>query len=553
MEHEKLETDVLLVGAGPASLACAYHLARLLEAAGESREILVVEKGTEVGQHILSGAVMDSRGLEELFGSTWREEGCPIEAPVVSESVYYLTEKSKYRFPFVPPTLRNHGCFVVTLSEVVRWMRERVEALGVNVLEGFPASEVLWGEGGRRVAGVRTVDLGLDRAGNPKESFTPGTDLHAKVVVLGEGTRGSLTKSVVERLSLDGPNPQIYGTGIKEVWEVPEGRIRPGEVYHTAGWPLSLDHYGGGWVYGMPESRVSVGFVPALDSGDPHFDPWWAAQRWKTHPWLRSLLEGGKVLKAGARTVPEGGLWSQPKLHGDGFVIVGDGGSFLNAPRLKGIHTAIKSGMLAAEAIFEALKAGSYDEAALSSYDRRYRESWLYEELHLVRNVRQAFQKNFFTGMLRAGIMLYTGGRLFADRLPVSSDAAHMKKLTKIADRADRADDPLVFDKATGVFHAGAIHEENQPSHLKVRDLDLCHTRCRQEYGNPCEHFCPANVYEMVDDPGGPAFTDGSAARRLQINHSNCVHCKTCDIMDPYQIITWTVPNDAGGPKYLGM
>jgi len=570
MQHETLETDVLLVGAGPASLACAYHLARLLEAEGDSREIMVVEKGSEVGQHILSGAVMDSRGVGELFGDKWREEGCPVEAPVVSEFIYYLTEKGKYRFPFVPPTLRNDGCFVVTLSQVVRWMRERVEALGVNVFEGFPASEILWDKSGHRVTGVRTVDLGLDRAGNPKESFTPGTDLHAKVVVLGEGTRGSLTKSVVDRLALDGPNPQIYGTGIKEVWEVPDGRIRPGEVYHTAGWPLSTDHYGGGWVYGMPENRVSVGFVPALDSSDPRFDPWQAAQQWKTHPWLRSLLEGGKVLKAGAKTVPEGGLWSQPKLHGDGFVIVGDAGSFLNAPRLKGIHTAIKSGMLAAEAIFEALKAGRYDEAALSSYARRYRESWLYKELHLVRNVRQAFQKNFFVGMLRAGLMLYTGGRLLADRLPVTADPAHMKKLgklekladgaekgtaasTRTSGMADRTDGVLTFEKVTGVFHAGAIHEENQPSHLKVSDLDLCRTRCREEYGNPCEHFCPANVYEMVDDPDSPALTDGRRARQLQINHSNCVHCKTCDIMDPYQIITWTVPNDAGGPKYLGM
>jgi electron-transferring-flavoprotein dehydrogenase len=558
--HETLETDVLLVGAGPASLACAYHLARLLEAAGESREIMVVEKGNEVGQHILSGAVMDSRGLDELFEGNWREEGCPVEAPVVSESIYYLTEKGKYRFPFVPPTLRNHGCFVVTLSEVVRWMRERVEALGVNVFEGFPASEILWDESGRRVTGLRTVDLGLDRAGNRKESFTLGTDLHAKVVVLGEGTRGSLTKSVVERLGLDGPNPQIYGTGIKEVWEVPEGRLRPGEVYHTAGWPLSTDHYGGGWVYGMPENRVSVGFVPALDYRDPRFDPWQAAQRWKTHPWLRSLLEGGKVLKAGAKTVPEGGLWSQPKLYGDGFLIVGDAGSFLNAPRLKGIHTAIKSGMLAAETIFEALEVGRCDEAALSSYVRRYRESWLYKELHLVRNVRQAFQKNFFVGMLRAGVMLHTGGRLLADRLSVRTDAAHMEKVGKLVDGvaqtaaiADRADGVLTFDKVTGVFHAGAIHEENQPSHLKVQDLDLCRTRCREEYGNPCEHFCPANVYEMVDDPDSPSLPDGTPAPRLHINHSNCVHCKTCDIMDPYQIITWTVPNDAGGPKYLGM
>ncbi len=559
MDREIIDCDVLLVGAGPASLACAYHLARLLDAAGEKREILLVEKGKEVGQHILSGAVMDPRGMDDLFGGKWRDEGCPVDAPVESEAIYYLTEKGKIRFPFVPPTLRNHGCFVVTLSHVVRWLKEKVEALGVNVLEGFPGKEILWDKSGRRVTGVRTADLGIDRDGNPGGSFTPGTDLRAKVTVLGEGTRGSLTKTLVDRLGLHGPNPQIYGTGVKEIWELPEGRIRPGEVYHTAGWPLRSSHYGGGWIYGLPGNRLSIGFVPGLDYRDPRFDPWMAAQEWKTHPWIRSILEGGKVLKTGAKTVPEGGFWSQPKLYGDGFVIVGDAGSFLNAPRLKGIHTGIKSGMLAAEAIFDALKADRHDGAALSGYERRYRESWLCDELRTVRNVRQAFQGSFFLGMLRAGIMLCTGGRVIADRLPVKADAAHMERLAEAASRHGEAmespkpDGVLTFDKVTGVFHAGAMHEENQPSHLLVRDLDICRARCREEYGNPCERFCPANVYEMVDDLESPPRGDGAPARRLHINHSNCVHCKTCDIMDPYGIITWTVPSDAGGPKYVGM
>jgi electron-transferring-flavoprotein dehydrogenase len=556
MERDTIETDVLLVGAGPASLACAYRLARLLESAGEKRSIMVIEKGVEVGQHILSGAVMDPRGLDELFDGKWREEGCPVEAPVKSEAVYYLTARRRVRFPFLPPTLRNHGAWVVTLSHVVRWMKARVEALGVDVFEGFPGEDLLWE--GERVAGVRTADRGLDRRGEPRAGFTPGADIRAKVTVLGEGSRGSLTKALVGRLGIDGPNPQIYGTGIKEVWEVPPGRIEPGEVYHTAGWPLPSSHYGGGWIYGMPENRVSIGFVPALDYRDPRFDPWLAAEEWKTHPWIRSIIEGGKVLKAGAKTVPEGGYWSQPRLHGDGFLIAGDAGSFLNAPRLKGIHTAVKSGMLAADALLDALRADRFDAEMLSGYDRRYRGSWLHEELRRVRNVRQAFQGGFFLGMLRAGTMLATGGRIIADRIPVKPDPAHMESLARAAARGappphPRPDGVLTFDKVTGVYHAGAMHEEDQPSHLIVHDLDICRTRCREEYGNPCEHFCPAAVYEMVDDPAAAPLPDGSPARSLRINHSNCVHCKTCDIMDPYGIITWTVPGDAGGPKYVGM
>ena len=546
---------MLLVGAGPASLACAYRLARLLEAAGEKREITVIEKSTEVGQHILSGAVMDPRGLDDLFEGRWREEGCPVEAPVQSEAVYYLTPRGKIRFPFVPPTLRNHGGWVVTLSHVVRWLEEKVTALGVNVFAGFPGSEVLFD--GERVRGVRTADMGLGRDGNPKESFQPGTDILAKVTVFGEGSRGSLTKALVRRLGIQGPNPDIYGTGIKEIWEVPEGRIAPGEVYHTAGWPLASDHYGGGWIYGMPGNRASIGFVPALDYRDPRFDPWHSAEVWKTHPWIRSILDGGKVIKAGAKTVPEGGFWSQPRLHGDGFLIVGDAGSFLNAPRLKGIHTAVKSGMLAAETIAAALAAGRTDAETLSDYGRRYRESWVWEELHRVRNIRQVFQGNFFTGMVRAGLLLATGGRLIADRIPVKADPAHMESRPAETEQEShppfRADGSYTFDKVTGVHYAGALHEENQPSHLIVHDLDICRTRCTVEYGNPCQHFCPAAVYEILEDPVRPPPAAGVPAKTLRINHSNCVHCKTCDIMDPYGIITWTVPSDAGGPKYSGM
>jgi electron-transferring-flavoprotein dehydrogenase len=554
MDRETLETTVLLVGAGPANLACAYHLAQLARKAGREVEALVIEKASEVGQHILSGAVMDPRGMDELFDGRWRELGCPVEAPVVSEAVYYLTARRRFRFPFLPPTLRNHGAWVVTLSRVVRWLKERCEELGVLVLEGAPGAEILWD--GDRVAGVRTADKGLDRRGEPKAGFTPGTEIRARVTVLGEGSRGSLTKALVARLGIHGPNPQVYATGIKEVWELPDDRIRPGEVYHTAGWPLRSSHYGGGWVYGLAERRVSIGFVPALNSPDPRFDPWACAQTWKTHPWLRGLLEGGRLLQAGAKTVPEGGFWSQPRLWGDGFLITGDGASFLNAPRLKGIHTAIKSGMLAAEAILKAHETGRFDRESLSLYEKLYRESWLWKELRGVRNVRQAFEGNFFAGMLRAGVMLATGGRIVRDRLPLRDDPEHVRRLVEIGGKGPewaRTDGAFVIDKLTGVHLAGAIHEEDQPSHLVVADTDICRTRCREEYGNPCEHFCPAKVYEMVEDSASPPRSDGSPPKRLRINHSNCVHCKTCDVLDPYKIITWTVPADAGGPKYLGM
>jgi len=550
VERERLEADVLVVGAGPAGLASALTVARLAKEAGATREVVVVEKGLEAGQHILSGAVMDPRGAEDLLGKGWLEAGFPVEARVEREAVYYLTRRRKVRFPVVPPTLRNEGCYVITLSRAVQWLRDRAQEAGVNVFEGFPADEPIL-EGGRLLGAV-TADRGLDRAGRPKPGFTPGTEIHARVTVLAEGTRGSLTKAIVRRLGLAGPNPQTYGIGLKEVWELPPGRLKPGEVIHTTGWPLRHSHYGGGWIYGLAGERASIGFVPALDYRDPRFDPHEAFQRWKTHPLLRGLLAGGKLLQAGAKTVPEGGYWSQPRLYGDGFLIVGDAGGFLNAPRLKGVHTALGSGRLAGEAVHRALEEDSTDAKALSVYDELYRRSWIEKELRLVRNVRQAFDHGFFPGVARAGLMLLLGGRILRDRVPARADFEHLERLARLP--ADGAPPPLprdgrlTIDRLTGVYLAGAMHEEDQPSHLVVADTDICRTRCAAEYGNPCERFCPARVYEMVEDPAA-----GPGARRLQINHSNCVHCKTCDVMDPYEIITWRVPSDAGGPKYLGM
>ncbi|MFN0058217.1 MAG: 4Fe-4S dicluster domain-containing protein [Planctomycetota bacterium] len=547
MTRETLPVDILFVGAGPANLAAAYHLARSLKERGGAAEvsIAVIEKGQTVGAHILSGAIIDPRALNELFPAGFESAGCPVEAKVAQEAVYHFTASRALRSPLIPPPLKNHGNYIVTLSEVVAWLKAKVEELDVMVFEGFPGNEFLWEDG--KICGVRTMDKGLDRDGKPGPAYEAGADITARCVVLGEGCRGSLTKQLVAKLGLDGENPQVYGTGCKEVWRLPPGRFPAGKVVHTAGWPLRNSQYGGSWIYGLAGDRVSIGFVTALDGGDPWLDPWETFQRWKSHRFVRELLAGGELLKAGAKTVPEGGYWSRPKSYGDHFLIVGDGASLLNISRLKGVHTAMKSGLLAAETLLDAIAADDFSAAKLADYERRFQESWLRTELYKVRNFRQEFKSGFFLGAAKAGIKYLFGGAGKA-RIPIEADYHEMKKRDRAAPRPAplNFDGKYLLDKVTHVFHAGAMHGEHQPSHLKVADLDICRTRCAEEYGNPCQNFCPANVYEMVDDAerGG---------KRLHINHSNCVHCKTCDILDPYAIITWTVPSDAGGPKYQGL
>jgi electron-transferring-flavoprotein dehydrogenase len=546
MDREVMPVDVVLVGAGPANLACAIRLKTLLAAAGRAGdfEVMVLEKGREVGDHILSGAVMDPRGMVELMGADWREKGCPVDADVASEAVFILGERRARRLPWIPPVLGNHGAVIVSLSEVVRWMREQAEALGVTVAEGMPAAELVL-DGGH-VMGVRLVDRGRNPDGSEGPGFEPGAEIQARVTVLGEGSRGSLTKALVDGLGLSGPNPQVYGTGVKELWEIPSGRIAQGTVWHSAGWPLPDSTYGGSWIYALSDTRVSIGFVTALDGGDPACDPYETMQRWKTHPMVAALLAGGTLLKSGSKTVPEGGWWSRPKSHGPGFLILGDGASLLNAARLKGIHLAIKSGILAAETIAEALIRGDCGEAALAAYERRLEGSWIRSELRRVRNWRQAFSRHGFRrGKYVAGLAWALGGRILRDRLPIHSDAEAMRKGRIAGPSSFRPDGTLTVDKLTGVFLAGSVHQESQPSHLVVADTRVCVERCTTEYGNPCQRFCPAAVYEMVEVAG--------EERRLQIHFSNCVHCKTCDVADPYGLITWAVPQDGGGPRYRGL
>jgi electron-transferring-flavoprotein dehydrogenase len=550
VERERLDADVLIVGAGPAGLACALHLSRLIaqqDAAGAKPElsaenIYVLEKAREIGAHQLSGAVMDPRGLAELVPD-W-EKTAPLESPVTDDAAFVLTSGNAWKLPITPPPLRNHGNYIVSLNKMVKWLGGLVEKSGVNLFTQFAGKNLIYEGGG--IAGVITEDKGVDKEGKPKDNYTPGYELRAKVTVLAEGPRGSLTKEMVNRLKLDGLNPQVYGIGIKELWEVPPGRVKPGYVAHTLGWPLDSSMYGGGWLYGLPENRVSTGMVMGLDYRDPRFDPHEAFQKYKTHSFLKRILEGGKLVRYGAKTVPYGGWYSMPRQYVDGGLIIGDSASLLNSQRLKGIHIAIKSGMLAAETVFEALKTGDASSKTLSAFPQKIEQSWIKKELWAVRNFHQGFHHGLYAGLFHAGIQFVTGGRGLIDPMRARPGHEEYHKLNGSGPAPDRfkGDGALTFDRLTDVYHSGTRHEEDQPCHLVVADLNVCATKCMTEYGNPCQYFCPAAVYEMVQEKGQP---------RLKINASNCVHCKTCDIADPYEIITWVPPEGGGGPNYEGM
>ncbi|MGB2715178.1 MAG: electron transfer flavoprotein-ubiquinone oxidoreductase [Vicinamibacterales bacterium] len=554
MTRETLEVDVLIVGGGPAGMSAALRLAQLQKAAGgDPLAIAVLEKAREVGGHMLSGAVLDLSALRDLVPD-FRERGAPLATDVHDDRVYFLTRGGQLAFPFTPPPLRNHGNSIISLNRFVKWLGMLVEAEGVDVFTGFPASEVLYEN--TRVVGVRTTDRGIGRHGEVKANFEPGVDIRAKVTILSDGVRGNLTKALVRRLALDeGRLPQLYALGIKELWEVPKDRLASGTVIHTMGYPLRMEEFGGGFIYAMPDGQVSVGFVSGLDYRDPMFDPHVTFQHFKRHPLVSALLQGGQMLRYGAKALPEGGWHTLPRLFADGALIAGDAGGFVNSMRLKGIHLAMRTGMLAAETAFEAIRANNLSAAALASYQTRIDASAVRRELYPVRNVHQSFGYGLLTGLAYSGFSLVSGGWWVRDPMPAH---AGYERLQTIADyypdgRPDpdstvnpvRIDRQLTFDRLTNVHYSGTRHPEDQPSHLIVHDADICRTRCREEYGNPCTRFCPANVYEMVDA--------GDGTKRLQINASNCVHCKTCDIMDPYQIIDWVPPEGGGGPQYEGM
>ncbi|HYA62212.1 MAG TPA: electron transfer flavoprotein-ubiquinone oxidoreductase, partial [Candidatus Sulfotelmatobacter sp.] len=495
----------------------------------------------ELGAHQLSGAIMNPKALKELVPDF--EKSAPLDTPVTDSAALIFTEKSCFRIPITPPPFDNAGNYVISLSKLVKWMGGLVEATGVNVFKEFAGAELIYE--GNGVAGVITEDKGVDKNGKPKDNYTPGYELRAKVTVLAEGTRGSLTKKLVAKRQLDNINPQTYGIGIKELWEVQPGKIKPGYVAHTLGWPVSSKMYGGGWIYGLRENRVSIGLVIALEYSDPRFDPHAAFQTWKTHPFLRKLLDGGKLVRYGAKSLPYGGWYAMPRNYVDGGLIVGDSGSFLDSQRLKGVHLAMKSGMLAAETIFEALKVGDTSAKTLKFYKEKIDQSYIKDELWKVRNFHQGFHNGMMDGFFHSAMQQLTGGHGLIDPMRTHpGNEVYNQIHGRPAPERFKGDGKLTFDRLTDVYHSGTRHEEDQPCHLKILEPNLCSTRCTEEYGNPCQYFCPAAVYEMVTEGDG---------LKLKINAANCVHCKTCDIADPYQIIDWTVPEGGGGPNYEGM
>jgi electron-transferring-flavoprotein dehydrogenase len=543
MERESMEFDVVIVGAGPAGLAAAVRLRQLSAEHGREIAVCVVEKGSEVGAHILSGAVLDPRALDELIPD-WKDRGAPLNTPARDDRLLLLTERRAIRLP-TPPQMRNRGTYIISLGALCRWLGAQAEALGTEIYAGFAAAEVLY-DGDGAVMGIATGDMGLGRDGRPTANHQPGVELRAKFTLFAEGCRGSLSKTLIERFNLDdGADPQTYGIGIKELWEVDPARHQPGLVIHTVGWPLDGRTYGGSFVYHLEDNQVAVGFIVGLDYENPYLSPFDEMQRFKTHPAMRPLFEGGRRLAYGARALNEGGFQSMPKLTFPGGALIGAAAGFMNVPRIKGSHTAMKSGMAAAEAAFAAVGAGAGD-AGLAAYPEALEKSWVRDELYRARNIRPSFQWGLWGGLAYSAVDTY----LLRGRAPWTlhhrEDHTALKKAGASAKITyPRPDGEITFDKLSSVYLSNTNHEENQPCHLTLKDPETPVQVNLALYDGPEQRFCPAGVYEFL------AGEDG--ASRLQINAPNCIHCKVCDIKDPTQNITWVAPEGGGGPNYPNM
>ena len=542
VERDVMEYDVVTVGAGPAGLSFAIRLKQL----NPEISVCVIEKSSTIGAQILSGAVIEPGPLDALLPG-WRNAPPPICVAAKDDEFWHFTKTGGRKFPFVPPGMNNHGNFIVSLGAMCAWLAPQAEALGVEIYPGFAAAETLHDDSGK-VIGVRIGDMGVAKDGSHKPGFTAGIDIHAKVTVLAEGARGHLTKRLVKQFALDADSdPQAYSIGIKELWQVPEGRVSPGKIVHTLGWPADNQTYGGSFLYHLDNNQIALGYVSGLDYKDPEYKPWEAFQQWKNHPLMATLLEGGTILSAGARAIVTGGWQSLPKVEMPGALLIGDTAGLLNVPKIKGTHQAIRSGMLAAEHLAQTLQAGALDPAG---FDAKLRASDAMKELKQVRNIKPGFKKGLWFGMINAGWETITAG-LSPWTLKMKPDWSSLDKVgTHEAPRRDYVQRTLApRDRLQAVYYAATEHDEDQPVHLKVADTSICITTCAEEYDNPCTRFCPANVYEIVSD----VRPDGSEGKRLQINAANCVHCKTCDIKDPYEIITWVTPEGGSGPNYQNL
>lgn len=548
---DTVSTDILIIGGGPSGLSTAIHLADILKQKAINRRILLVEKGSSIGSHILSGAVIKADVFKRLLPDVDFSE-IPFNAKVTQDKTVLLSEKYSIELPVHLPYMNNETNYTASLGRICRYLAEKAEEKGVEIYPGFSVDEILYKDG--KVAGAKTIDTGVDPSGKPLENFQPGTRIEAKLTIFAEGTRGSLAKKLIQKYELDkDKNCQMYSLGCKELWSVPEGSIKPGEIYHTMGYPLNLKEFGGGFVYGLNDNKIAVGLVVGLDYQDPTFDVHDAFQVWKTTPFVSKYLKGGKLIEYGAKTLPEGGYYSIPKLYTNNALIVGDSAGLITMPALKGVHLAITSGMLAAKTAAEALSKNDFSEESLSLYESLTKDSLIYKEMYPVRNFRQGFSKGLIVGAINFGTQLITGGAGFCGKLKSHPDKDATQTLSEFTGKSFQErfkgklefDKVLTFDKVTDVYYSGVNHDEEQVSHVKINNPESFNAINIKQYGAPCQFFCSAEVYEL--------HTDKSGHQELRIHAENCLHCKTCDIKSPGDGITWSVPNGGNGPEFQNM